>query len=108
LKIENEMLSIVQAIASFLPMTEEPLNPALEPSLRGTKQSPIQRGYRALWAIASFLAMTTVILVISPCLNFLSALAVTGLSLYNLFPHTSFGGVGGGFLTFNSIIKAPP
>jgi hypothetical protein len=47
-------------------MTEEPLNPALEPSLRGTKQSPIQRGYRALWAIASFLAMTTVINVISP------------------------------------------
>jgi hypothetical protein len=44
-----------------LPMTKEPLNPALRPSLQGTKQSPIKRSYRAVWAIASFLAMTTVV-----------------------------------------------
>jgi hypothetical protein len=60
----GERDAVVWAIASFLAMTEETLHPAaLEPSLRGTKQSPVKPYTLVVWAIASFLAMTTVITV---------------------------------------------
>jgi hypothetical protein len=60
--VADRLHSVVAwAIASGLAMTGEPLNLALEPSLRGTKQSPVKPYTLVVWAIASFLAMTGVV-----------------------------------------------
>jgi hypothetical protein len=69
-----EGLGEASAIASFLAMTANPLNPAVEPSLRGTKQSPEKPYILVVWAIASSLAMTGVV-----ARAIASSLAMTGV-----------------------------
>jgi hypothetical protein len=78
--LEGRGNTVASATASFLPMTEKPLNP-----LKGTS---------AYIGKAPFRGLGVDINVISPCLNFLSALAVTTVSDTTVFLSPPLEGLG--------------